>query len=75
MVVGWLINVTSFHKRGLLVIGCDIANYKPASRGAESIGEETFCLNTCYMLAVTSVRLHAPPLELSAVYQLLYVLL
>ena len=29
MVVGWLINVTSFHKRGLLVIGCDIANYKP----------------------------------------------
>ena len=57
------------------MIGCDIANYKPASRGAESIGEESLFWNTCYMLAVTAVRLQAPPLELSAVYQLLYVLL
>ena len=57
------------------MIGCDIANYKPASRGAESIGEESLFLNTCYMLAAMNFRLRASPLELSAVYQLLYVLL
>ena len=33
------------------MIGCDIANYKPASRGAESIGEETLLLE--YLLHVS----------------------
>ena len=55
--------VTSFHKKGLLVIRQDTANYKPASRGAESMSEETLFLRTCY-------RLLAAPLELTAVYQI-----
>ena len=32
------------------MIKCDIANEKLASREAESIGEETLLLKTCYML-------------------------
>ena len=52
-------HVTSFHKRGLFIFRCDIANYKPALRGAESMSEETIFLKTCNVLAVTAVRLQA----------------
>ena len=62
------IYVSGFQK-SLLVIRCDTANYKPALRGAESISEETLFLKTCYMLVLTAVRLHAPPLELTDGYQ------
>ena len=33
--------VANFHKRGLVMTKCGIANNKPASRGTESINEET----------------------------------
>ena len=51
------------------MIRCDIAKYKSASRGPESISEEPLFLKTCCMSVVTAVRLHAPPLELTALYQ------